>query len=70
MDNHPEEIVNIVTGSLSSNSVNVDDAVQLGITQQILFETNLPQGFYEPLSKSVVTMTALKKSVKVGNDEP
>ena len=69
VDNHPEEIVNIVTGSLSSPSVNVDKAVEIGMKQQHLCESTLPEKFYVPLTKLCKTMNTLKKSIKVDNTE-
>ena len=69
VENHPEEIVNIVSGSLSSSTVNVDKALDIGNRQRHLFESRLPEKFYEPLSKSGITMNSLKKSVKVDDSE-
>ena len=50
------------------SSVNVGNAVQLGINQRLSYEANLIEKFYEQLSKSVSTMNALK-CLKVGNAE-
>ena len=60
---HPKEIVNIYTGKLSDELVNVD------VEQVSSFYKLLPGGFHEPLSKKIITMSSMKKTVKVGNVE-
>lgn len=68
-EEHPEELVNIVTGKLATDNVNVHRAHEIGRNQVAAFKANLPEGFYTPQSKKVVTMEAMKKSVKVGDVE-
>ena len=53
----PDDI--ICTGQVSSDKVNVDYWKS--------FHESLPDRFYEPLSKKVVTMAADKNSVKAGD---
>ena len=66
---HPKEIVNIYTGILSDELVNVDRCVDIGAEQVSSFYKLLPGGFHEPLSKKMITMSSMKKTVKVGNVE-
>ena len=63
----PDDIVNICTGQVSSHKVSVDQCISIGKDQVKSFYEGLPDGFYELLSKKVVTMAAGKKSVKVGD---
>ena len=60
-DNHPDGIVNIVTGRIAPDAVNVDNSVATGKEQRKPFETGWPKTFYEPLSNKVVTMSVTKK---------
>ena len=55
---HPDGLVNIVTGQIISNnsSINVDEATELGKHQLVKFQQKLPGGFYEPISKIVKTL--------------
>ena len=63
-DEHPRDIVNVVTGQLASDAVNVYKALEMGTSQLQNFTSSLPEGFYAPLSKKVITMISMKKSVK------
>ena len=63
----PKEIVNIYTGKLSDELVNVDRCVDIGAEQVSSFYKLLPGGFHEPLSKKMITMSSMKKTV--GNVE-
>lgn len=51
-----DQLVNIVTGQISHESVNVDKSVSLGIEAKERFESNLPSGFYSEMHKTVNTM--------------
>ena len=51
----------------SSDKVNVDQCISIDKDQVKSFYERLPNGFYESLSKNVVTMAAGKNSVKVGD---
>lgn len=63
---HPETIINIASGQLAAESVNVDLAVELGSEAMSKFESSLPQGFDEKISKTVVTQSEGRKHLKVG----
>ena len=64
---HKDHLVNIVTGKVAPDSVNVEQAYNLGFNQVAKFINNLPKGFYRPQTKSVVTMETMKKSIKIGD---
>ena len=65
---HPEGLVNIVTGRVAPEIVNVDKAVELGRKQMKEFEASLPGGFRKPISRTVITMAAAKKKpIRVGD---
>lgn len=68
-DDHPKGLVNIQTGQIQPESVNVEHAVDIGKAQMITFESSLPSGFNAPLSKKVFTMAVTKKSIKVGGKD-
>ena len=67
---HPADgIVNVVTGLIAPTSLNVEQAVEIGKAQMISFENALPTGFYETISKKVVTMNSTKKSIRIGGKD-
>ena len=68
-DNHPDGIVNIMTGRIAPDAVNVDNSVAMGKEQMNQFETGWPNTFYEPLSNKVVTMSVTKKRIKLGSGD-
>ena len=55
------KLVNICTGRIAEDDVNVWNAVAIGRTQMEQFESSWPAGFYDTLSKQVVTLAARKK---------
>ena len=62
VDCHAENrLCNIVTGEVADNNVNVNESVQRGIESMKEFERKLPQGFKNPISSTVRTMTEVKK---------
>ena len=63
---HPSGIVNVVSGQIGSTEVNVHNAVTIGTEQMKVFESRLPQGLYETITKRVVTIDHARKHVKVG----
>lgn len=65
-EDHPDSIVNIVTGRISKDTVNVDQAVIVGREQMETYEASWPDGFYGSLTKKLTTMADSKKCVKVG----
>ena len=64
---HPDGILHIVSGRISPDSVNVDDAVNIGRKQMTAYERSWPESFNGPLSNNVVTMTVSKKKCEVWN---
>ena len=64
-DQHPSNIVNIVTGRLSSPSVSVQNVVSIGTSQMRVFENSWPDEFHSAIQKKVITMAATKKSVQL-----
>ena len=66
-DDHPPGLINIVSGRISTASVNVDDAVSVGAEQMKACESNWPDGFYGSLKKEMVTMAVSRKQVKMGS---
>ena len=68
-DDHPQELVNIVTGRIAPSSVNVDRSVEIGKAQLASYEGTWPDGFNSAIPKQVVTMAVTKKSLTVGNKE-
>ena len=67
-DDHPDQLVNIVTGKLAPAAVNADIATKIGLQQMKEYEDHWPSSFHKPLSKQVVTMAAGRKHVKVGQE--
>ena len=63
---HPYGTANVVSGQIGSTEVNVHNAVTIGVEQMKAFESRLPGGLYETITKKVVTMDHAKKHVKVG----
>lgn len=53
---YPSGIVNVVSDQIGSTEVNVHNAVTIGTKQMKVFESRLPQGLYETITKKVVTM--------------
>ena len=63
---HPSGIVNVVSGQVGSTEFNVHNAITIGTEQMKVFESRLPQGLYETMTKKVVTMDHARKHVMVG----
>ena len=61
---HPNAVVNVVTGQIAPSAVNVEKAVAIGKAQMATFENALPAGFYAPISKQVVTMKTGKSQLR------
>lgn len=67
---HPEHLVNIVSGKVVGHpSVNVNNAVAIGKTQMESFEASWPGGFHDTIPKLVKTMALSRKHVKMGDTE-
>ncbi len=65
-ERHPDLVVNIVSGRVGPESVNVHNAIEIGTLQLQEFESSLPAGFNNAINKRVETMAVTKKHVKVG----
>jgi len=66
-DDHPSGIVNIISGRIGPDKVNVDEAVAVGRNQMLEYESTWPEGFHSTLSKKVMTMNVNKKQVQLGD---
>ena len=53
---------------LSLHYKNLDRAVEIGITFMHIFETNWPEGFYDPIIKQIVTFTWVGIPLKLGTE--
>ena len=63
--NQPSGIVNVASGLMSPNTVNVDKSLEIGKEQMRDFESGWPDTFHGTLKKKTVTMAASKKAVKI-----
>ena len=59
-------LINISNGQIAQPNVNVDRALEIGREQLKQFEASWPDGFYNTLSKQVVTFVERKKHLSVG----
>ena len=65
---HPSELVNISTGAINKDpTVNVENAVAIGVHQLSSFINELPESFAKSIEKKVVVMKKDKKCVKIGD---
>ena len=63
-DQHPNgKLLNIATGELAHEDVNAHNALEVGQTMVKCFRKSWPSGFYDKLSKPIVTMNDKKKHV-------
>ncbi|KAH3727485.1 hypothetical protein DPMN_053423 [Dreissena polymorpha] len=60
---HSTGVLNIVSGRIGNECVNVDDALAIGMEQMIAFENTWPEGFHSKLINKVVTMAINQKGV-------
>ena len=67
-DDHPDQLVNIVTGKLAPAAVNADTGAKIGLQQMKDYEDHWPSSFHKPLSQKVVNMSASRKHVTVGQE--
>ena len=51
---HPNGIVNVVSGQIGSTEVNVHNVVTIGTEQMKVFESRLPQGLFETITKRLL----------------
>ena len=61
-------LLNISNGQIAKPDVNVDRALDVGSEQLTQFEASWPDGFYNKLSKQVVTFAEKKKRLSVGEN--
>ena len=67
-DSHPDgALMNIVTGAIAPEHVNIEKAVTLGQEQLECFESSWLEGFYNTIKQHVVTIFDKKNNIKVGN---
>ena len=67
-EQHPQALVNVVTGKVVTNpSLNVSNALQLEIAQMEHFEGSWPNGFHDTIPKVVNTIGLSRKHIKVGD---
>ena len=59
-------LLNMPSGQLTQPNVNVDKALDIGTRQLTQFEASWPEGFYNSLSKQVVTFSTKKKRLTIG----
>lgn len=52
------------TSKLSKNDINVDKCIEISSEQVKQFHQTLPEGFYDSLTKQVITMFILQKRVQ------
>ena len=65
-NNHPKSsIINIATGRIGPETVNVNDAVKQGRKLMQAFESSWPDGFYSSLSSKIVTMNIINRKVRI-----
>ena len=66
---HPDgALLNIVTGELADEKVNVHEAVSKGQEVIVKFKKSCPEGFYNTISNPVVLMEGTKKSTKINGN--
>lgn len=67
-DSHPDgALINVVAGFISPANVNIDTALTKGLEQLETFESSWPEGFYNTIKGQVVTFSAKRKVIKVGD---
>ena len=66
---HAPTIVNIVSGQVADDTVNVQDAVAIGTRQMQEFEKGWPERFQSTISKKVKTVSDSKKHIKAGSQK-
>ena len=62
-------LVNMVSGRICPDEVNVHDAVDLGQAEMEEFEASWPEGFHQPLKKIVHPMKECKKTTRTDTAE-
>ena len=68
---HPtNDIVNILTGQLSGDNVNVAEALEEGTKSLKNFESGLPAGFHNPITKVIKTISDSKQTTNRPSKPP
>jgi len=67
LHSHPADLVNVVTGLISPETVNAHDAVDIGNGQLVSFEKSLPDAL-TLLSNLVLTLAVKRKVAKFVNN--
>ena len=62
---HPEQLVNVVNGSIGTSEITVDQAVRIGHSHMLDFDKALPTGFWTSIERRVKTMEMMKKGIPV-----
>ena len=62
---HTQGIINLVTGRITRDNVNVDNSISVGTQQMPKYESFWPEGLHSSLSKKVITLVITKKHTQV-----
>ena len=67
-DSHADRaLLNIVTGAVAPQDVNIERAVMLGQEQMETFQSLWPEGFYNTIKRQVDTFSGNRKAVKIAD---
>ena len=62
---HTQGIINLVTGRITRDNVNVDNSISVGTQQMPKYESFWSEGLHSSLSKKVITLVITKKHTQV-----
>ena len=69
-EQHPDCIINVVTGRVATALVNVDKSIEIGNKQMKEYEKKWPTGFYDTIiKKQVETIAVTKTCIEVGENK-
>ena len=57
--------MNIANGLIATDKVNVHEGISIGEEMAKAIQNSLPQGFYDPLKRTVTTMQVIKTGIAV-----
>lgn len=60
-DEHPQGLVNIVTGRMNPETVSVENVRTILFQQRQQFESRWPEGFYRPIVNKVKVMVGSQR---------
>ena len=66
---HPGELVNVSSGRLSSEKVNVHTTMELSLKQANEFQKSLPESFWSSITRQIKTMSDVKRATRLANLE-